>query len=115
MKLELWQKGSRIGIAVLNYFQVGTDNNRKRGYSATVVPGRDMQYRLSMENGENVPSHWIIEFSDTIFGNRWQRDEIDLIVAGRVCPTPVHSQHDRRFFYFTKILNFSKIQINFKK
>jgi hypothetical protein len=105
MKLELWEGGSRKSMVLLNHFQIG---ERKRGYSATVVPGRNMQYRLSMESGENVPSHWIIEFSDTIFGNRWQRDEIDLIVAGRNCPTPVHSQHDRRLFYLTKVFNFSK-------
>lgn len=50
-----------------------------------------------MEGGGNVPADWIIEFSDTIFGNRWTRDEIDLFVSGRNCPFPVHSQHDRRF------------------
>ena len=36
------------------------------------------------------------EFSDPIIGNRWKRDEIDLTVAGRNCPYPVNSQHDRR-------------------
>ena len=49
-----------------------------------------------MENGGAVSSDWIIEFSDVIFGNRWTRDEINLFVSGRNCPTPVHSQHDRR-------------------
>ncbi len=69
-----------------------------------------------MLDGSNVPSDWIIgiicrnsisfsnflsyviEFSDPIFGNRWKRDEIYLIVLGRVCSSPVHSQHDRRYF-----------------
>ena len=62
------------------------------------MPGLDHQYRLSLGGGA-VPADWIIEFSDPIFGNRWTRDEIDLIVVGRTCPTPVHSQHDRRFIW----------------
>ena len=49
-----------------------------------------------MQSGSSISSDWIIEFSDIIFGNRWARDEIDLFVAGRQCPFPVHSQHDRR-------------------
>ena len=49
-----------------------------------------------METGDkNVPIDWIIEFSDPIFGNRWQKDEIKLEVAGRNCPLIVNSQHDR--------------------
>ena len=94
MRLELWQHGVQIGSVVLRFFKIG--DPRKQGYSATVVPGLDLQYRLSMESGAAVPADWIIEFSDPIFGNRWQRDEIDLVVAGRNCPYPVHSQHDRR-------------------
>jgi len=52
-----------------------------------------------METGDpKVPESWIIEFSDTIFGNRFkQQDEIKLTVAGRKCPPIVNSQHDRRF------------------
>ena len=96
MKLELWQSGNLIGSVILRYFQVGDDLMRKQGYSATIIPGLDHKYKLSMADGGNVPSDWIIEFSDPIFGNRWKRDEIDLVVAGRNCPYPVHSQHDRR-------------------
>jgi len=52
-----------------------------------------------METGDpKVPESWIIEFSDTIFGNRFnQPDEIILKVEGRNCPAIVNSQHDRRF------------------
>lgn len=54
-----------------------------------------------MQAGDsNVPSDWIIEFSDTIFGNRWQKDEIILEVAGRNCPQVLSSQHDRRLINF---------------
>ena len=51
-----------------------------------------------MESGDqNVPKNWIIEFSDIVFGNRFQADEIKLEVVGRNCPPIVNSQHDRRF------------------
>jgi hypothetical protein len=93
MQLELWQFGNLISSVTLNFFQIGS---RKQGYSATVVPGLDHKYKLSMAGGGDVSPDWIIEFSDPIFGNRWTRDEIDLDVAGRNCPYPVHSQHDRR-------------------
>ena len=93
MILELWQFGHLISSVTLEFFQI---TEKKQGYSATVVPGLDHQYKLSMTNGGDVSSDWIIEFSDPVFGNRWKRDEIDLVVAGRNCPYPVHSQHDRR-------------------
>lgn len=96
MRLELWQNGQMISWQTLNYFQIGDDPSKKQGYSATVIPGLGHQYRLSMASGGNVPADWIIEFSDPVFGNRWTRDEINLVVAGRNCPSPVHSQHDRR-------------------
>lgn len=93
MRLELWQHDRQIGSVTLNFFQIGP---KKQGYSATVVPGLDLTYKLSMLGGGSVSSDWIIEFSDPIFGNRWKKDEIHLIVTGRNCPDPVHSQHDRR-------------------
>lgn len=96
MQLELWQYGNLISSVTLNLFQIG---DRKQGYSATVIPGLDHTYKLSLTGGGNVPSDWIIEFSDPIFGNRWKRDEIHLIVAGRNCSYPVHSQHDRRLIF----------------
>jgi hypothetical protein len=103
MTLELWQNGKMLSSVNLNYFQIG-DDLRKQGYSATLVPGLDHQYKLSLAGGGAVPSDWIIEFSDPIFGNRWKRDEIDLTVVGRECPKPVHSQHDRRSFSKVKII-----------
>jgi hypothetical protein len=94
MKLELWQSGNLISSVILRFFRIS--DTRKQGYSATVIPGLDHKYKLSMADGGNIPTDWIIEFSDPVFGNRWKRDEINLEVAGRNCPYPVHSQHDRR-------------------
>jgi hypothetical protein len=66
-----------------------------------------------MANGnENVPIDWIIEFSDSVFGNRWTKDEIKLEVAGRNCPPIINSQHDRRL-NFLKFLRLYKIIFSF--
>jgi len=65
----------------------------------TVVSGPEQSYELSLPNGRPLPSSWIIEFSDTIFGNRWKPDIINLSVAGRNCPSPVTSQHDRLWIW----------------
>lgn len=77
VELELWQYGRRISTVTLNFFHIG-----------------------------DIPRDWIIEFSDPIFGNRWQRDEINLVVNGRTCPYPVHSQHDRRLVSFVQVDNY---------
>lgn len=104
MKLELWQNGMLISTTIIRYFQI--ERTRKQGYSLPVIPNvKDLTYKLSMVDGSGVPNDWIIEFSDPVFGNRWKRDEINLIIAGRNCPSPVHSQHDRRLLFLS--LNFS--------
>jgi len=66
----------------------------------TIIPGLEQTYKLSLLDGSGIPANWSIEFSDTIFGNRWGRDEINLVVAGRNCPSPVHSQHDRKYIWY---------------
>jgi len=66
----------------------------------TIIPGTDKTYKLSLVGGGAIPANWSIEFSDTIFGNRWGRDEIYLNVTGRTCPSPVHSQHDRKWIWY---------------
>ena len=88
---------------IIKYFQI--DTTRKQGYSLPVVPGLDLTYKLAMADGGDVSLDWIIEFSDPVFGNRWKRDEIFLIVAGRNCPSPVHSQHDRRYVFICLFLS----------
>ena len=97
MKLELWQSGTLKSTVILKYFSQG--DTRKQGYSATVIPGLDHEYRLSMDDGGYIPADWIIEFSDPVFSNRWRKDEIYLKVAGRNCPSPVNAYHDRRYIW----------------
>jgi hypothetical protein len=101
LTLQLWQKNVQISSVILNYFQIGDDasNTKKQGYSATVIPGTDHEYRLSLTGGGGIPTDWIIEFSDPVFGNRWIKDEIILKVTGRICPGVVNSQHDRRYIW----------------
>jgi len=65
----------------------------------TVVPGTTQSYKISMADGSGVPNEWNIEFSDTIFGNRWKADEILLSVVGRNCSQTTSSQHDRQFIW----------------
>jgi hypothetical protein len=97
MKLELWQSGSLKSTVILKYFSQG--DTRKQGYSATVIPGLDHEYKLSSADGTDIPDDWIIEFSDPIFSNRWKKDEIYLTVAGRNCPSPLNAYHDRRYIW----------------
>lgn len=101
LKLQLWQNGAMISSVTVPYFQIADDasNTGKQGYSMTIVPGLDKEYRLSLENGGAIPAEWAIEFSDLVFGNRWTRDQIKLVVQGRNCPAIVHSHHDRRFIW----------------
>lgn len=101
VKLELWQASRRLSSVIVRYFQIADDgsNTGKQGYAMTVLPGLNHEYRLSLENGGPIPADWAIEFSDLVFGNRWVRDEIRLIVAGRNCSGVVHSHHDRRFLW----------------
>jgi len=99
--LKLFQNGKQISTQNVPYFQIGDDGSktRKQGYAMTVVTGLEQSYQLSQQNGGPIPESWIIEFSDTIFGNRWKPDVINLSVAGRNCPNPVTSQHDRLWIW----------------
>jgi len=106
--LELYQNNKKISQQSVPYFQIGDDisNTQKQGFSMTVIPGSTHTYVLSMETspgsgigGRNIPLDWTIEFSDTIFGNRFPVDSLYIKVAGRNCPTPVTSLHDRRFIW----------------
>jgi len=92
------------------YFQIGDDpsNTRKQGYAMTVVPGLDKSYKLSL-NGNAIPSGWIVEFSDTIFGNRCSPDQINLQVVGKTCPATLTSQHDRQFIWADTNGNYLKV------
>ena len=63
--------------------------HHKQGFAFPVLAnlGEHIEYYLSLDQPDhNIPENWTIEFSDLVFGNRWQRDEIRLIVQGRSCP-----------------------------
>lgn len=102
VQLELWQNNNKISSQQVNYFQIAldSDHTNKQGYSMTIIPGLNQTYKLSLVGGGAIPANWSIEFSDTIMGNRWTRDEINLQVNGRTCPSPVHSQHDRKYVWY---------------
>ena len=69
------------------------------GWAFPVATGTGDVYRLSLPGGAALPSDWVIEFSDPVFGNRWAADEVSLLVEGRSCPAVTTSQHDRRWVY----------------
>jgi len=105
--LQLYQNGKMISSQPVPFFAIG--NTGKQGYAMTVVPGTGQSYQLSMEDGSGIPPEWIIEFSDTIFGNRWTPDEILLKVVGRNCSQTVTSQHDRQFIWADTNGNYLKV------
>jgi hypothetical protein len=80
----------------------------KQGYSLPVIPITPNvlmthSYRISLGNNLSpIPTDWIIEFSDPVFGHRWNEEKIRLNVVGRQCgPNSgtliVSSQHDRKY------------------
>jgi len=95
--LELYQNGKLLSSQTVPFFAIG--NTGKQGYAMTVIPGTDKTYNISMADGSGISPEWIIEFSDTIYGNRWSPDQIQLSVAGRSCPPITTSQHDRQYIW----------------
>jgi len=94
------QKQVFLSQTYIPFYSTGGSN--KQGFSFPLLAnlGDSIAYYISLEGNLNVPSNWVIEFSDLIFGNLYhRRDEIRLIVQGRSCPYMVHSHHDRRFIY----------------
>ena len=87
----------------IGFHQVGGDNQtKKQGYSFPVVPGAENTYRLSLVgNDQDIPSDWVVEFSDWVVGNRWAVEYIKLELKGRTCSNSalVSSHHDRRFLW----------------
>ena len=117
LHVQFWRNhtGANAGPADLwfdiPYHQIGDAyDTKKQGYSFPVVPlvaeSPNHQYRLALkEDGviKNLPSDWIIEFSDPIYGNRWEAERLKLTVKGRSCPSITTSQHDRRFLQGTSV------------
>ena len=89
--------GQLIATHTQPFFHIG--GTRKQGYALPIIPGRDLEYQLSLQGGGDLGTDWPIEFSENVFGNRWKHDEINLIVAGRPPCGIVSSAHDRRYIY----------------
>jgi hypothetical protein len=92
---------TRDAMQVIDFHQIGS-NTPKQGYSLPVIPGTEHSYRLSLTIGDrDVPSDWIVEFSDTVMGNKYSVEHTNLSLNGRSCGSNglVSSQHDRRFIW----------------
>jgi len=87
----------------IGFHQTGGDHQtEKQGYSLPVIPGTDQTYTLSLLGGGDIPSNWVIEFSDVVIGNRWNMEYIYLNLQGRSCGNNdglVSSHHDRKFIW----------------
>ena len=100
LRVQLWQSGVMVSELLMPYHQIGDDGStKKQGYAFPVVAGVGHEYRVALEGGGDVPSDWIVEFSDPVIGNRWATDTIVLTVAGRACGAQVDSSHDRRYLW----------------
>ena len=105
--VEMWhdqggvesQTGSPDAVQLIGFHQVGW----KQGYSFPVVPGIEHSYRLSLTTDSgDIPSDWIVEFSDHVIANRFGSiDYSNLSLNGVICGSNglVSSQHDRRFIW----------------
>ena len=90
--------GSSITQFTLNWFQISDPATPDRqGYATPVATGLDLKYIITRSDGADIPSDWVIEFSDPVMGNKWTPDEIRLEIQGRQCPSITTSQHDRRY------------------
>ena len=97
--VELWHGESRVFATNTTLYAIGGAPT-KQGYRFPVFPGTDHYYKISLSDGSAVPADWVIEFSDPIFGNRYQKEYLDLRVENRSCPAAgVSSQHDRLFVF----------------
>jgi hypothetical protein len=97
------QTGEAASSTSIRFHQIGRDNQtNKQGYSLPVIPGTDHSYRLSLKKEVgNIPSDWVVEFSDVVMGNRWSIEYIHLNLVGRDCGVNglVSSHHDRKFIW----------------
>ena len=104
LSVQVWLAGVWKASFKVPYHQIGADREtRKQGYAFPVFTGRDVKYRIELNDGSAILTDWIVEFSDPAIGNRWAADEIGLEIKGRSCPPIVTSQHDRRFVYGTSL------------
>ena len=106
LKVEMWlgtdQSVPPDASQMVNFHQIADLGGGKQGYSLPVLILEDVSYRLSLgdDAGGDIPKSWIIEFSDTVMGNRWEAETLNLTVQGRNCENgTVSSQHSRRHMY----------------
>ena len=107
MQIEVWYNRIQDGVADISqaipFHQIGNDNQTpKQGYSMPVVPGAEHSYRLSLLDGiGDIPSSWVVEFSDQVIGNRWSIEYIKLSLNGYLCGQAglISSHHDRRWMW----------------
>jgi len=107
LRVQIWYDRNQVGNPdsshIVPFHQIGGDfKSRKQGYSLPVVPGANHSYRLSLTVGNgDLPSSWVVEFSDLIVGNRFSVEYINLHLNGRSCGQGglVSSHHDRSFIW----------------
>ena len=100
LTVQLWQSGAKVSEQLILFHHIGADGaSKKQGYAFPVVAGLGHEYRLAQANGSDIPSDWIVEFSDPVIGNRWGKDLLALTVAGWDCGSQIDSSHDRRFVW----------------
>ena len=109
LKVEIWlnkggvnnQTTTPDSTQYIGFHQTG-NRGPKQGFSLPVIPSANHSYRLSLTTGNgDIPSSWIVEFSDFIVGNRFSIEYINLSLNGRFCGLNglVSSHHDRRFVW----------------
>ena len=115
LNVEIWfDKGgldNQLGVPdrsqTIGFHQIGRDNETpKQGYSLPVIPGANHSYRLSLTTDidgtkTDIPSDWIVEFSDLVIGNRYSVEYINLSLNGKPCGIDgiVSSHHERKFIW----------------
>ena len=104
LTVEIWYNkgGNQVGdpdsSQSILFHQIGV----KQGCSLPVIPSADHSYRLSLASGNgDIPSSWVVEFSDFVIGNRFSIEYINLSLNGQPCGQNglVSSHHDRRFMW----------------
>lgn len=106
LKVEARVAGATVASQQIGYHQVGVDfQTDKQGYSVPIIPrlpDLDISYHLSLSGDKgDIPSDWVIEFSDRVVGNRWDVEYAHLFIQGRDCGLDgmVSSHHDRKFLW----------------
>jgi len=113
LRVEVWLNSTLPGIfeqtsrdpdvtQLVNFHSIADLGASKQGYSLPVFILDNVSYRLSLDSADgNIPSDWIIEFSDPVMGNRWGEEFVNLSLEGRECENNgvISSQHSRRYMY----------------